>query len=255
MIIDAHTHLGLADAKVGELLASMQKAKIDKALVFCGEINNYSTEQLLQDIAPHKGQLYAIGSVSPLSLKRPPLQQVEDWLATKQIHGLKFYPGYEYFYPGDASLRPYLELLVKYNRPAIFHSGDTYSGVSKAKLKYAQAIHIDDLATELPELKIVIAHFGYPWVTEAAEVCYKNKNVYVDCSGFVYGTFTVDQQAHFRDIIKEFERISNARDRIIFGTDWPIGEQASYVQTIQAIFGEDFVKLYSGNAVELFGLE
>ena len=77
----------------------------------------------------------------------------------------------------------------------------------------------------------------------------------MDCSGFVYGTFTVDQQAHFRDIIKEFERISNARDRIIFGTDWPIGEQASYVQTIQAIFGEDFVKLYSGNAVELFGLE
>lgn len=255
MIIDAHTHLGLADAKVNELITSMQKANIDKALVFAGEINNYSTEQLLKDIAPYRGILYAIGSVSPLSSERPSLKQVEDWLIANQIYGLKFYPGYEYFYPADASLRPYLELLVKYNRPAIFHSGDTYSGVPGAKLKYAQAIHIDDLATELPELKIVVAHFGYPWVTEAAEVCYKNKNVYVDCSGFVYGAFTDDQQAHFRDVIKQFERISNARDRIIFGTDWPIGEQTSYVQTAQAIFGKDFVKLYSGNAVELFGIE
>lgn len=255
MIIDAHTHLALADAKVNELITSMQKAKIDKALVFAGGIDSYSTEQLLQDIAPYQGKLYAIGSVSPLSSERPSLQQVEDWLATKQIHGLKFYPGYQYFYPADAALRLYLELLVKYNRPAIFHSGDTYSGNAGAKLKYAQAIHIDDLATELPELKIVVAHFGYPWVTEAAEVCYKNKNVYVDCSGFVYGAFTADQQAHFRDIIKEFERISNARDRIIFGTDWPISEQASYVQTARIIFGEDFVKFYSSNAIELFGIE
>lgn len=255
MIIDAHTHLGLGGAKADALVVSMQKAKIDKALVFAGGINNYSTEQLLQDIAPYSGTLYAIGSVSPLSSLRPSLQQVEAWLVAKQIHGLKFYPGYEYFYPADASLRPYLELLVKYNRPAIFHSGDTYSGVPKAKLKYAQAIHIDDLATELPELKIVMAHFGYPFITEAAEVCYKNKNVYVDCSGFVYGAFTPDQQAHFRDVIKQFILISNARDRIIFGTDWPIGEQLSYLQTIQSIFGEDFVKLYSENAIELFGIE
>ena len=89
MIIDAHTHLGLADAKANELVDSMQKAKIDKALVFAGAINNYSTEQLLQDIAPYQERLYAIGSVSPLSSTRPSLQQVENWLAVKQIYGLK----------------------------------------------------------------------------------------------------------------------------------------------------------------------
>ena len=254
MIIDAHTHLGLKGTSAEILLASMRKAKIDKSVVFAGGVNGYFTEQLLKDTTPYKGQLYPVGSVSPLSPQRSSIETVESWLATGQIYGLKFYPGYEYFYPADASLRPYLELLVKYNRPAIFHSGDTYSGVPGAKLKYAQPIHIDDLAVELPDLKIIIAHFGYPWETDAAEVCYKNKNVYVDCSGFVYGEFTAKQKKHFREVIKKFELISNARDRIIFGTDWPIGDQMSYVHAVQSIMGKNFAEFYSKNASVLFGL-
>jgi hypothetical protein len=260
MIIDAHTHIGFGGiidmhASAEELLVSMKKAKIDKALVFAGELNDCSTERLLDAVASYPKQLYTIGSVSPLSPKKPTLKQVENWLAKKQIYGLKFYPGYEHFYPADASVRPYLDLLSKYNRPAIFHSGDTYNKSGSAKLKYAQAIHIDDLATELPELKIVIAHFGYPWEVDAAEVCYKNKNVYVDCSGFVYDKFTAKQEKHFREVIKKFELISNDRNCILFGTDWPIGNQSSYLRTMQSIMGKNFAKFYSENAIKLFGLE
>jgi hypothetical protein len=232
----------------------MKRAHIDKALVFAADINDLPTERLLVEVAPYRDKLFPIGSVSPLSSQLPSLKKVEEWLSEKQIHGLKFYPGYEYFYPADPSLRPYLKLLAKYNRPAIFHSGDTYNRVGAAKLKYAQAIHIDDLAAELPDLKIVIAHLGYPWVIDAAEVCYKNKNVYVDCSGFVYNKFAPTTKAHFRQVLEEFERISNARDRIIFGTDWPIGEQSSYLHTVQSIMGRDNSRLYSENAIALFNL-
>lgn len=260
MIIDCHTHIGFGGlvnmhASAEELVLSMKKANIDKALVYAGEINDCTVERLLSATAPYHKQLYPIGSVSPLSLNKPTFKQVESWLAEKQIYGLKFYPGYEYFYPYDESVRPYLELLVKYNRPAIFHSGDTYSKAGAAKLKYARSINFDDLAVELPELKIVIAHFGYPWETDTAEVCYKNKNVYADCSGFVYGEFNETQIEHFKEVIKKFELVSGARERILFGTDWPIGDQASYVNTVQSIMGKDFEKFYSGNAIELFGLE
>ena len=260
MIIDSHTHIGFGGiidmhASAEQLIASMKKAKIDKALVFGGEMNACSIDRLLSAIAPYPKQLYAIGSVSPLSPQKPTVEKVEDLLSKKQIHGLKFYPGYEHFYPADASVRPYLKLLVKYNRPAIFHSGDTYNKSGVAKLKYAQSIHIDDLATDLPDLKIIIAHFGYPWEIDTAEVCYKNKNVYVDCSGFVYGKFTAKQKKHFREVIKKFELISNARDRILFGTDWPIGDQTSYARTMQSLMGKNFAKFYSENSIALFGLK
>ena len=165
---------------------------------------------------------------------------------------MKFYPGYEYFYPADTNLRPYLELLAKYEKPALFNSGDTYSKAGQAKLKYAQAIHIDDLATELPSLKIIIAHLGYPWVIDATEVCYKNKNVYVDCSGFVYGKFKQKDRINLKETAKEFGKIAPP-NRILFGSDWPIGDQTSYVKTAKEIFGKSD-RLFSKNAEELFGI-
>lgn len=255
MIIDSHTHLGFNDvisARAKELVLSMKKAGIDKSIVLAGEMNALSTEKLLEEISPYRDKLFALGSISPLSSTAPSLQKVEEWLSKKLIYGLKFYPGYEYFYPADASLRPYLELLAKYNKPALFHSGDTYNKMGAAKLKYAQAIHIDDLATELPKLKIIIAHLGYPWVIDAAEVCYKNKNVYVDCSGFVYGKFGTKDKANLKRNLKVFGQIAPP-DRILFGSDWPIGDQSSYVKTVREINGKS-VRLFSKNAEELFGI-
>lgn len=255
MIIDAHAHLGFNDiinAGAKDLVSSIKKAGIDKAIVLAGEMNALSTEKLLEEVSPYKDKLFPVGSISPLSPSVPSLKKVEEWLSKKFIYGLKFYPGYEYFYPADAILRPYLELLAKYGKPAIFHSGDTYSKVGGAKLKYAQSIHIDDLATELPELKIVIAHLGYPWVIDAAEVCYKNKNVYVDCSGFVYGKFGAKDKANLKRNMKVFGQIAPP-DRILFGSDWPIGDHTSYVRTIKEIAGKS-EPLFSKNAEKLFGI-
>lgn len=259
MIVDTHVHIGFGGAikaSARSLAASMREAKIDKALVFAGEMNDCPTERMLEEIAPHAGKLYGIGSISPLSKKRPSLAKIEGWLKSSKIRGLKFYPGYEYFYPYDKVIRPYLKLLARHGRPAIFHSGDTYSRVRRAKLKYAQPIHVDDIAAELPELKIVIAHLGYPWVTDAAEVCYKNQNVYADLSGFVYGKFDAGHRAHFRELLAEFRRVAGSRadDRLLFGTDWPIGDQASYLRAVRPMLGKNAGKILGENAAELFGL-
>ena len=256
MIIDAHTHIGFGKAIVAtpnELITSMDRASIAAALVFAGRVNQCQTEDLIRAIENFKSRLYPIGSISPLDNERPSLEIVEQWLSKKQIYGLKFYPGYEYFYPADESVRPYLKLLEKYNRPAIFHSGDTFSKVHESKLKYAHPLHIDDLATEMPNLKIVIAHLGYPWVIDAAEVVYKNKNVYVDCSGFVYGEFKNEDKENFKTIWNEFMRVSSSPKRILFGTDWPIGEQAPYVAALKEIVGEDNDMFWHKNANNLFG--
>ncbi len=38
-------------------------------------------------------------------------------------------------------------------------------------------MHIDDLAVDYPDLKIVICHIGNPWIKDCMEVVNKNKNV------------------------------------------------------------------------------
>lgn len=255
MILDAHTHavLGRDPDAAKKLVVSMEKAGIDKALVIGGAVPESPHKDLLKAIEPYRGKLYAVGSVSPLKEPLPSVSQIDELFAAEKLHGLKFYTGYEHFYPSDRLLVPYLEVLTKYNRPVIFHSGDTWSERGGAKLKYAQPLHIDDLATDMPELKIVIAHLGYPWVIDAAEVMYKNKNVYADCSGFVYGEFTAPHEENFAHYVREFVRVAGNADRIMFGTDWPIGEQSSYVRVVQKFFGSA-PGVMGETAAKLFGI-
>ena len=69
--------------------------------------------------------------------------------------------------------------------PVFFHTGDTYS--PRARLRFAQPLAIDDVAVDHPKACFVLAHLGNPWLTDAAEVVYKNVNVWADLSGFVVG--------------------------------------------------------------------
>ncbi len=257
MRIDSHTHIGSGGAIVAEpseLISAMDRSGVDRSLVFAGAINRCPTGWLIRKIAPWRGRLFAIGSVSPLAKDRPSPRQISRWLDAGLLRGLKFYPGYEYFYPSDRRLRPYLRLLAVRGLPAIFHSGDTYGLVPGAKLRYAHPLGIDDLAAEMPELRIVIAHLGYPWVIDAAEVCYKNKNVFADCSGFVCGKFTPAHVADFRHYVREFDRVAGAdgRRKVIFGSDWPIGDQGSYLAAVRRVFGPARLRLMDRTAAELF---
>jgi len=257
MIYDTHVHLGknaLANKSAAELLHSMNLAHIDKACVFAGVINDCSNEWLLEEVKPHRDRLIAIGSVSPLLPDQPSLAQLEEWLATGTIAGLKFYVGYEHFYPGDDVLAPYLALLSTFKRPAIFHSGDLYNKAVGAKLKYAHPLAIDDAAVAFPDLPIVIAHMGYPWVTDAAQVCSKNANVYTDLSGLVYESFTERDIARTERLLQTFLEISTP-DKLLFGTDWPISDQQNYVESIQRVVGTEIQDLvFHKTAESLFGL-
>ncbi len=260
MMIDVHTHVGRGGAIVAapkDLVASMDRAGIDRSLVFAGSMNRCSTADLIIMIAPWRSRLIGVGSVSPLAKDRPSPRQVKRWLDDGLISGLKFYPGYEYFYPADRRLRPYLRLLAERGRPAIFHSGDTYNAMPSAKLKYAHPLAIDDLAVALPGLKIVIAHLGYPWAVDAAEVCCKNANVYADTSGFVYGKFSAAQVGEYRRFVGEFDRVAGpaGRSKVLFGTDWPIGDQRSYLSAVRSVFGERRLAAMNRAAEGLFGIE
>lgn len=260
MIIDVHTHCGRTEILSGsleKLVQSMKVSGVDKSFVFAGVMGDCSTDFLLNQIAPYQGSLYAVASLSPYQKNNDFLfspDVFEQWLAAGRVYGLKLYVGYEHFYPSDSFLKPYIDLLVQYKRPLIFHSGDLYNKVSSAKLKYAHPLHIDDLASDVPDVKIIIAHVGYPWVLDAAQVCSKNENVFTDCSGFVYGSFTAQDVEAFRYLWTVFSRYAPA-EKFLFGTDWPISDQASYVSAIKEVIPDSFHELvFYKNTSRVFGL-
>lgn len=237
MLIDCHTHIGRNNnisSSVTELLKSMDAAGIDKALVFASRLGNASNEYMLEQIAPHTDRLYGVAMVSiddrypPSQYDRDKMDLIVDWYGEHKIVAVKFYTGYEHYYPGDVSYL--LSRLDRIGCPAIFHSGDCLSSTKRAKLKYAHPLHIDEVAVDYPGMNFIVAHLGFPWVLDTAEVCYKNSNVYTDISGFVYGEFNEDDKWNIDIAISEFCSIA-PNEKLLFGTDWPISDQKSYVDT------------------------
>lgn len=236
MLIDCHTHLGRntnISASVVELLLSMDKAKIDKALVFAGRVGGITNEDLLTQIEHYKDRLYGVAAYIP---NNKFLNNIKEWYAEKRIVGVKFYTGYDYYYPHEATKS--LATLETIGCPAIFHCGDCLCSVKTAKLKYAHPLNVDEVAVDYPNMNFIIAHVGNPWIIDTAEVCYKNSNVYTDVSGFVYGKFTTSDRAKFCKMISQFLEISS-RDKLLFGTDWPISDQSSYVEIVNSSMGNN----------------
>lgn len=262
-IIDCHVHLGRNNhisARVSELLKSMDAAKIDKALVFAGQLNALTTDDMLKEIAPHTDRLYGVAAVHPLDPQFKSMSQIQDdakkvadLYGEDKIVAAKFYLGYDHYYPSDRIMEDYLMDMEDVGCPAIFHCGDCLNSVKSAKLKYAHPLNVDEVAVDYPHMNFIIAHVGYPWVRDTAEVCYKNKNVFTDISGFVYGDFTDPDKLKFNKMLNEFLDIAG-NDKLLFGTDWPISNQASYLDALTGSpFGTD-VKTLTDNVKKAFKL-
>src|SRR5262249_929112 len=122
-------------------------------------------------------------------------------LASGQVRALKAYLGYLHYAPDHPGYRPYYELAARHQAPFVFHTGDTYS--PRAKLRFAHPLLVDDVAVDHPDVRFVLAHVGNPWLIEAAEVVYKNVNVWADLSGQLVGDASLFIDAEHRDRIQE----------------------------------------------------
>jgi predicted TIM-barrel fold metal-dependent hydrolase len=235
MIIDAHLHLELApdrerpriEERVSDLKKFMREAGISKALIFALSPifdNVWTHKQILTLIEKEKG-LHLVGTFSITQGKKRDLQELDFLLKQKKIVAIKLYKGYEAFHPLDKRCLPIYELGEKYDVPIIFHTGDTYGG--KVPIGYAHPLNLDELALKRPNLKIVLAHCGNPWIEEAMLVIKRNANVYGDISGWTWGSFHSRDGKFLRD---SFERLLGwcGAEKLLFGTDWPCNHPRMY---------------------------
>ena len=257
MIIDCHTHIGRNSnikATASQLIASMDTAKIDKSFVFSGALNDCPIEYVFEQIAPYKNRLYGVFGVHPLTTPTNDVVKELEYIKSLYLDGsivaVKFYTGYDHFYPNDQILVKYLIMLEEIGCPVIFHCGDCLNTECKAKLKYSHPLGIDDVAVDYPGINFIIAHIGNPYIIDTAEVCYKNKNVFTDISGFVYGDFTYADKVKWRKIINQFLDIASS-DKLLFGSDWPISNQKSYIKDTWPIN----VQESSDNVIKAFKLK
>jgi predicted TIM-barrel fold metal-dependent hydrolase len=187
-------------------------------------------------------------------------RRVELVLASGVAVALKGYLGYVHYGPEHANYRRYYELAAKYRVPVLFHTGDTYS--PQAKLKYAHPLGVDEVAVDHPDCRFVLCHLGNPWVTDAAEVIYKNMNVWADLSGLVVGddgAFASEEgreaKAELAHAIRRAIAYSERPNRFLYGSDWPLAPMAAYREFVKEALPVEWHELvFEENARRLFRL-
>ena len=259
MIIDCHTHInnyrqepGGAAEQIRRLRAEVERNRLDHCFVLSSyRVNDDrpSTEEVLRlvDKDPRLHVVEGVGVTNDTDWAA-----IEQRLRTKETIGLKFYPGYEHFYPTDKVFQPGVQLAGKYRVPIMIHSGDTFN--PKAKLKFAHPLHVDELAVDNPDVNFIICHLGNPWFMDTAEIIYKNDNVHADISGLVLTEFTAPLESYMLNGLKELLLFSGEHDSLLYGTDWPLVNMPTYLKFVHqlGLEPEVFDMLMGGNAARLF---
>lgn len=265
MIIDCHTHLNRYDegapASLQEryeaLGSEMDRHGVDYALV----LSSYkvtperpSAEEILEVVGddPRVG---VIAGVSYTHYRASDLAQLRILLRTGRIRGLKLYPGYEAFYVHDPRMRVVYELAGEFGVPVMIHTGDTFD--PKGKVKYAHPLEVDEVAVDFREVTFVICHLGNPWVTDAMEVIYKNENVVGDISGLTLGRFEERFERYMLQQINEVVAFAGNPSKLLYGTDWPICDMASYIRFVRQLdlSAEETDLILYKNSARIFGLD
>jgi predicted TIM-barrel fold metal-dependent hydrolase len=209
----------------------------------------------------------AVGIADPRRIELEHLRAVEDQILRNRetIVALKAYLGYLHFGPEHPNYVPYYKIAATYHLPVIMHTGDNWS--TKAHVKYAHPLRMDEVAVAHPDVRFVLAHIGNPWLTDAAEVIFKNPNVWADLSGLVVGdakkfqvlfdTAKVPDSVAGLAISDLKKAIGYVEDykRFLYATDWPLAPMSCYRRLIESLIPkEHHQEVFRTNAEHVFSL-
>ncbi len=246
------------DFSLRGLLGEMDACGVQHGLLLPEEHNPTVEDALRESEEAFRGsggRLLRVGTADPTRGPEEIAHAIARWEATDGLVALKFYPGYQAFYPHDPRLVPVYEFAHRRGLVVMFHQGDTLDPLGL--LKFARPIELDEVAVRYRDVNFVLCHFGNPWVEEAAEVVYKNENVYADTSGLVWSPRV---PYYPRMVERARERILHAilsighAERVLYGSDWPLVslEVALGIVERMDLPVEDRERILGGNARRLF---
>jgi len=184
-------------------------------------------------------------------------QLLEAHTTQGRIVGFKIYAGYYHFNINDPIYHPIYKLAAKHGLTVAIHTGDTYA--ESALLEYSHPLAADRLAVNFRDVNFMLCHMGDPWIMDACEVAYKNRNIFLDISGLQAGDADVIAATEGRAVVMHHYQQGlaylNAFEKVLFGTDWPLVPLGAYIEFCKKLVPvETYEDVFFNNAVRLFGL-
>jgi hypothetical protein len=259
------------DAKKGELICRMERAigglpsfdsidtmvrKMDEAnveRVFITQTKMWShwnkwmymdttLEEVAQYMRASPDRFVGLAGYNPFRIKDS-LREVEVAIREHGFRGV-----YVHIYGFDIPLHdpkmyPLYAKCVELDVPVSMQVGHVLEAMPS---EHARPMYLDRVACDFPDLKIIGAHTGWPWVEELISVCYKWENVWLGIDAWM--------PKYLKPEVIQFIGSRMGQDRCLWGTNGlPWKESLDQVEQL-GLKPEAKRKLLRDNAVALFKL-
>ena len=175
-------------------------------------------------------RLVGFASVDP---KLPDaISELDKAIGDLGLQGLKLGPIYQHFVPDDTAYWPLYARVQELDIPIMWHQGTSFM-VPEGPLEASQPHRLDIIARTFPNIKMVIAHFGYPWPREVVALLRRHPHVYTDISVLANRPWFL-----YNALIDALEY--GAEDKILLGSDYPAFTARETVEALWKI--NDFAR-------------
>lgn len=180
------------------------------------------------------------------------IQQAKVAIRDLKMLGFHFHPIMGHYSVDDRRLYPLFETINELRVPIMVDVGTTGMGAGLpgglgAKIRHAHPSAVDTLAADFPDLTIIAAHPGWPWVDEMIAVALHKGNVFWEMSGWA--------PRYLPDSLKRDIR-GRLQDKIMFGSDYPsIPYERLFREWSELGYSESVMaKVFHENAQRVLGL-
>jgi predicted TIM-barrel fold metal-dependent hydrolase len=176
-------------------------------------------EFVAEYVAEFPGRAVGFACVDPHDADAP--AEFERAITKLGLRGLKFSPVYAGFDPWCPEAWRLYEIADSLKVPMMWHQSAAYA--QQSMLEYGNPIFIDKIARSFPNLRMILAHVGQPWIGETIVLLRKHKQLFSDLSARYYRKWQC-----YNALMLAIDY--GVTDQILFGSDFPI-------QTPQAALG------------------
>jgi predicted TIM-barrel fold metal-dependent hydrolase len=120
-------------------------------------------------------------------------------------------------------LYPFYAKCAELGVPVVMQVGHSAERMPSAM---GRPVLLDDIALDFPELTLVGAHTGWPWVEELIALAWKHRNVYIGTSAH--------HPKYWDPSLVRFAS-SRGKGKVMFGTDYPVMDYQDALKAISEL--------------------
>ncbi len=238
---------------VAEFVALMDRAGCDKVLVPAIRMFSYkektmvwdiTEEEVLEAVRESNGRVVGLAGFNPFKGMQS-VRQVEKAVREYGFKGCYVHP-YGWGLPlNDRKFYPLYTKCAELGVPVSMQVGHSAEHMPN---EFGRPIHLDDIALDFPELRIIGAHTGWPWTEEMISLAWKHENVYLGIDAH--------HPKYLEPSLLNFMK-TRGQNKVLWGTNYPAVMHEEAIRVIRTELGlseKVAEKILHGNAARVYGL-